>query len=171
MKQLWCDWRLTVISMTEQLSYENVLSSKAAFILIDWNTLWTLLLQGHFTAQCFSYATTWITSWDPAQLYQILLEHFLTHILLSGDQTIKSTVIFTTSCLVNLILKCTGIHYKNYMLSATSIKLSFYNTIEWTLPTCNAELDENYPSPFSLTSHCNRYYSRAPLKYCCTTLA
>lgn len=43
-------------------------------------------------------------------------------------KTIKLTVIFTTSCLVNSILKRTGIHYKSCMQSAISINLSLYCT-------------------------------------------
>lgn len=57
-------------------------------------------------------------------------------------KTIKPTVIFTTSCLVNSILKRTGIHYKSCVQSAISINLAFYhadrtnasNHISWSQP-------------------------------------
>ena len=91
-------------------------------------------------------------------------------------KTIKLTVIFTTSCLVNSILKHTGIHYKSCMQSDISINLSFYctnrmnptNHISWN---GLAGLDGNYSSAPSPTSHRERCSGRASFKQCCTALA
>lgn len=91
-------------------------------------------------------------------------------------KTIKLTVIFTTSCLVNSILKRTGIHYKSCMQSPISINLSFYctnrmnptNHISWS---GLAELDGSYSSTLSLTSHCERCSGKGSFKQHCTALA
>lgn len=83
-------------------------------------------------------------------------------------KTIKLTVIFTTSCFVNSILKHTGIHYKSCMQSAISISLSFYctnrmnptNHISWN---GLAGLGGSYSPAPSPTSHRERCMAGAPL--------
>lgn len=90
-------------------------------------------------------------------------------------EPIKLTIIFTTGCLVNLILKCMGIHYKSCVQSALSINLSFYctnrknpaNHISWN---GLARLDGSY-SALSQIRRCNRCNSMGSFKQCCTALA
>lgn len=80
-------------------------------------------------------------------------------------ETIKLTVIFTTSCLLNLILKLTGINSKSCMQSAISINLPFYctnrtnltNHISWNRL---AGPDGSYSSTPSPTSPCEICSSR-----------
>lgn len=91
-------------------------------------------------------------------------------------KTIKLTVIFTTSCLVNSILKRTGIHYKSCVQSAISINLSFYctnrmnptNHISWN---GLAGLDGSCSSAPSPTSERERCGGRGSFKQRCAALA
>lgn len=90
-------------------------------------------------------------------------------------KTIKLTVIFTTSCLVNLILKHTGIHYTSCMQSAISINLSSQcinrmkptNHISWN---GLAGLGGSY-SALSPTSHHERCSGRDSFEQQCAALA
>lgn len=91
-------------------------------------------------------------------------------------KTVKLTVIFTTSCLVNSILKLTGINYKSCMQSAISISLSFYctnrmnpsNHISWNRL---AGLDRSYSSAQSPASHREICSGRGSFKQHCAALA
>lgn len=89
-----------------------------------------LLLQGYFTMQYFNT--------QPLDLHLQTQHNHInphsnasSHMLLSRDQNNKADCHFTTSCLVNTVPKCTGIHCESCM---SSLHLSFYHTNRTTTP-------------------------------------